>query len=123
MSDPVMVLFAATKSLVPKIPAILKATTAGEFDSKFGAIEDEVKGWYTKFKAAGDSDMAMTIGQLIMPLLEAIPVKSAELGATKGRNLSGETAPAAGGKRRKTQRRRRGGKARPVSTRKGGRKH
>ena len=120
MSDPVMVLFAATKTLVPKIPAVLKATTAGEFDSKFGAIEDEVKGWYTKFKAAGASDMAVKIGELIMPLLQAIPVKSAELGATKGRKLSGEAAAAAGGKRRKTRRmrQRRGGKARSKSARK-----
>lgn len=108
-----MALFAATKSLVPKLPALLKSTTAADFDAKFTAIESEIMGWHPAFLAAGDADpdMAAAIGTAALPILKAIPEKSKELGATKGRKIPGLTASAAGGKRGGRKTRRRGGKA------------
>lgn len=104
--DPVVKdLLAATKSLVPKLPALLKATSAADFDAKFTAIETEVMAWHPKFVAAGATDpgMAGAIGSAVLPILKAIPEKSVELGATKGRKIPGLTASAAG-RRRKTRR-------------------
>jgi hypothetical protein len=115
MDPAVMALFAATKSLVPKLPALLKSTTPADFDAKFTAIESEIMGWHPAFVAAeaADPEMAGAIGTAALPILKAIPEKSRELGASKGRTIPGLAASAAGGSRRKRGRktRRRGGKA------------
>jgi hypothetical protein len=120
MDPAVMALFAATKSLVPKLPALLKATTADDFDAKFTAIESDIMGWHPVFVAAeaADPEMAGAIGTAALPILKAIPEKSKELGATKGRTIPGLAASAAGGKRGRKTRRRGGKAARPKTTRK-----
>ena len=110
--DPVQTLFAATKSLVPKLPALLEATTLAEFDAKYSAIKAEWTAWQSAFNAAGKKDpkMAANIGQTVKPILDAVLEKKKKL-AESDKALDMNAVD--GGRRRKGARktRRRGGKA------------